>query len=586
MTSTAVTQSVEGLGQLLGGGASAPAEAKFVCPFCGSVNETAEGPCPRCTMENTAAGRKATKARIGPWYVLQRRNPAAPGMRFETLLSFVRKGRIKPHSVVRGPTTHQLWRFASQVKGVSREFGLCYSCGGGISPQAQVCPQCNRLQEPPPAPDAFLELAVGESAQPAKAAVAAPISTPIFREIPASAAAPRTDVVTGADTRATSAPTSALSSAPAPIATDSIQQEESAEISASRSAEAHAQAEPHAFSGLDLIIPAMDPHAPPNPHPEDEAEQEMVIPVLAPASLTQPLAIAPRTRNAPSDAIQADRVPAGRTRRSDAGFYPPGGGADPGARRQAVGGGSDDEPPLRPRGPDPDDDQGDEVHDPVPVLGSAAPRPMPATAGAHGRPMMEVVLFIFIIVGAIVSGLLYVDPELRQQTFGWLMRQSWMSGSSNDGNASSASEARQRPVLAPMAATAPRHPDAPADVRSGSSGVTPPPLLAVPKLDVPAPAPSTSSSGASNAPPPRPSPPPPDSAPADTSSSGAQVADDAAYNRARTLRNSAIDADGAQQYKKAVELFEQIKQLPRETWPGDLEMRLKRAREQSAKTGQ
>src|SRR5579864_4761005 len=89
-----------------------------VCPFCGTVKDQPETPCGRCTMENTSATRQATKARIGPWYVMQTRNPAAPGMRFETLLAFVRKGRIKPRSIVRGPTTHQLWRFAAQIKGL------------------------------------------------------------------------------------------------------------------------------------------------------------------------------------------------------------------------------------------------------------------------------------------------------------------------------------------------------------------------------------------------------------------------------------------------------------------------------------
>src|SRR5687767_1432692 len=130
---------------------------KFVCPFCGSVNDSDQGVCARCTMENSAATRKATKQRIGPWYVLQARNPAAPGMRFETLLAFVRKGRVKPKSIVRGPTTHQLWKFAAQVKGLSREFGLCYSCGGGIETWTKLCPHCNHLQEPPPNPDVLLE---------------------------------------------------------------------------------------------------------------------------------------------------------------------------------------------------------------------------------------------------------------------------------------------------------------------------------------------------------------------------------------------------------------------------------------------
>lgn len=130
---------------------------KYVCPFCGSVNDSEQGMCPRCTMENSAATRKATKTRIGPWYVLQTRNPAAPGMTWETLLSFIRKGRVKPRSIVRGPTTHQLWRFAAQVKGLSREFGICYSCGSGIETNASLCQTCNRLQEPPPNPDALLE---------------------------------------------------------------------------------------------------------------------------------------------------------------------------------------------------------------------------------------------------------------------------------------------------------------------------------------------------------------------------------------------------------------------------------------------
>lgn len=130
---------------------------RHVCPFCGAVREDTSGGCPRCSMENTSASRQATKARIGPWYVFQSRNPAAPGMKLETLLGFVRKGRVKARSIVRGPTTHQLWRFAAHVKGLSREFGICYSCGGAIERTASLCPHCNRLQEPPDNPDVFLE---------------------------------------------------------------------------------------------------------------------------------------------------------------------------------------------------------------------------------------------------------------------------------------------------------------------------------------------------------------------------------------------------------------------------------------------
>src|ERR1700743_795596 len=67
-------------------------EGQQVCPFCGVVSDGTHPVCGRCTMENSAVARKATKLRIGPWYVLQHRNPAAPGMKWETLLAFVRKG--------------------------------------------------------------------------------------------------------------------------------------------------------------------------------------------------------------------------------------------------------------------------------------------------------------------------------------------------------------------------------------------------------------------------------------------------------------------------------------------------------------
>ena len=149
-------------------------DGQIVCPFCGLVSDGSHVICTRCTMENSAIARKATKQRIGPWYVLQSRNPGAPGMKWETLLAFVRKARVKPQSVVRGPTTHQLWRFAAHVKGLSREFGICYSCGGSIERGGNLCPHCNRLQEPPAQPDLLLESAEGDG------------RLPIYKEIPSS----------------------------------------------------------------------------------------------------------------------------------------------------------------------------------------------------------------------------------------------------------------------------------------------------------------------------------------------------------------------------------------------------------------
>lgn len=130
---------------------------KSICPFCGTLSESAEGPCSRCTMENTPLTRQATRARLGPWYVLQTRNPAAPGMKYSVLLSLVKKGQITPRSIVRGPTTNQFWRFAAKVRGISREFGICWGCGQDIAKNTETCPHCQRSQVPGPNADQLLD---------------------------------------------------------------------------------------------------------------------------------------------------------------------------------------------------------------------------------------------------------------------------------------------------------------------------------------------------------------------------------------------------------------------------------------------
>jgi len=133
-------------------------------------------------MENTPLTRQATRARIGPWYVMQTRNPSAPGMKFSTLLTLIRKGQITPRTVIRGPTTHQLWRFAGRVKGVSKHFGQCYYCGEQLSPEASTCGGCHRSQELPPNPDALLE---NESP--------APVAAPVMKSMPEPAKVPATE---------------------------------------------------------------------------------------------------------------------------------------------------------------------------------------------------------------------------------------------------------------------------------------------------------------------------------------------------------------------------------------------------------
>ena len=196
-----------------GAGATTARESlvgKIVCPFCGQQKSASSEPCPRCTMEDTPATRQATKARIGPWYVLQNRSPSAPGMKYATLLWLVNKGHVTPRSVVRGPTTYQLWRYAAHVRGLSREFGLCYSCGGAVQKSDHLCPHCERPQDPPVDPDVLLDVREG----------AGQLRAPVMREVepPARAVEPIRETREARDARAaTEARRTPPAPAPAPL---------------------------------------------------------------------------------------------------------------------------------------------------------------------------------------------------------------------------------------------------------------------------------------------------------------------------------------------------------------------------------
>src|SRR5688500_10677335 len=130
---------------------------KHVCPFCGTTRDTEMGPCTQCSLEDTPTTRAATRSKRGPWYGGQSRKPSAPGRNSATLLLLIQKGRVTPRSVIRGPTTSQFWRHAARVKGVSREFGLCWHCGQDVAKSARMCANCRRSQDTPAEADVLLE---------------------------------------------------------------------------------------------------------------------------------------------------------------------------------------------------------------------------------------------------------------------------------------------------------------------------------------------------------------------------------------------------------------------------------------------
>jgi hypothetical protein len=87
--------------------------------------------------------RKATQIAMGPWFIRDRNIPFRPGCSYDVLKKQIQAGRIKPNTVMRGPTTHQFWSVARNVPGVSHLLGYCHECNASVQPTDSVCPQCD-----------------------------------------------------------------------------------------------------------------------------------------------------------------------------------------------------------------------------------------------------------------------------------------------------------------------------------------------------------------------------------------------------------------------------------------------------------
>jgi hypothetical protein len=85
----------------------------------------------------------------GEWFVLQPDNTPSRGLTFTDIQAMVYEKRLTPRSMVRTPGTSDQWKSAAKVRGLSREFGVCYSCGGDIETFEISCPHCERPQTLP-----------------------------------------------------------------------------------------------------------------------------------------------------------------------------------------------------------------------------------------------------------------------------------------------------------------------------------------------------------------------------------------------------------------------------------------------------
>lgn len=120
------------------------------CVYCGQTISRQTDRCPHCRTSFSLAVRKASREIIGPWYYLDPRNPSGRGVTFETLIKMIEKGRIRPDSIVRGPTTHQDWMYAAETPRLAKYLGMCPHCFAEAKPEDVYCTRCqlNMNQRP------------------------------------------------------------------------------------------------------------------------------------------------------------------------------------------------------------------------------------------------------------------------------------------------------------------------------------------------------------------------------------------------------------------------------------------------------
>ncbi len=121
--------------------ASANKPLIVLCPYCGNTQTRADR-CEACGGYFEPLSRQATQIAMGPWFVRDRQQPFRPGCSYETIKKMIAAGRITPTTIIRGPSTHQFWSLARNIRGISHLLGYCHNCHAHVKATDMACATC------------------------------------------------------------------------------------------------------------------------------------------------------------------------------------------------------------------------------------------------------------------------------------------------------------------------------------------------------------------------------------------------------------------------------------------------------------
>ena len=113
----------------------------LACPLCGET-QYEQSVCKQCGGSLDPNGLLLAEASIGPWFVRDEANPFSQGMTYDILLKKLEDKIIHKYTLVRGPTTRQLWKVAKYVPGIAHLLGRCHKCKSHVDPTIRACSSC------------------------------------------------------------------------------------------------------------------------------------------------------------------------------------------------------------------------------------------------------------------------------------------------------------------------------------------------------------------------------------------------------------------------------------------------------------
>ena len=98
----------------------------LICPYCGETQPESVQ-CRACQVQFDAGARRERHNAMGPWFVRDEAHPFLPGCSYEEIVRRVEQGTVTKHTLMRGPTTRQLWTIAKRIPGIAHLLGFATS---------------------------------------------------------------------------------------------------------------------------------------------------------------------------------------------------------------------------------------------------------------------------------------------------------------------------------------------------------------------------------------------------------------------------------------------------------------------------